>query len=456
MTHSNEIPFLTGAPFAPVVRFALPVAATGILQLLFNAADIIVVGRFAGNDCLAAVGATTSLISLLISAFMGVSVGVNILTARLLGSGQTEQAAAAAHCALSLGAMLGLAVLLVGQTLAAPLLRAMRTPEALLPLSVLYLRIYFFGVPAQLLYNFAAAILRAQGQTQRPLRFLLVSGTANIVLNLFFVLALHMGVAGVAIATCVSQYLTLALIARFLFRPGSGLALTLRPRAIRFVPRLAARMLDLGLPSGLQSVIFNAANVLIQSAINSFGAAAIAGNTAANNLDAFIYTAASALFHTALTFTSQNAGAGRYDRLPRIWRACLLAMLLLVVPLCALTVAFGPQLLALYISPADPARDKMLACGMTRLTILGASYCLSGFMEINCGMIRGLGRSWLPLIVSVAGACGLRILWLYTVFPLRPTLAVLYLCFPVSWLVTGAVHALCFRFELHKQQKTAR
>lgn len=439
---STTINMTEGRPLPQIIRFSVPLALTGILQLLFNAADVIVVGKFDSSTALAAVGATSSLINLLIGAFLGISVGVNILVARYLGCRDEASVSRTVHTAVLLGLGLGVIVFLLGFFLASPLLRLMGTPEDVFPLSDLYLQIYFIGVPALVLYNFCAAVLRAFGDTQKPFFFLAVSGVVNVGLNLFFVIVCHLGVAGVAIATVASQYVALVLVLVCLARQNSCARLQLKK--LRFCMQDALRIIQIGLPAGLQSVIFNISNVLIQSSINSFGSDVIAANTAAANLDAFLYTACNAVYHAAMTFTSQNLGAGKPERIPRVYRDCVLTVLAIGLPLSAVLYGFGPQLLSIYVSRNDPAYAHVIASGMIRVTYLGLTYVLCGLMETCCGMVRGLGRSWTPMIVSVFGACGLRIVWIYTIFRADHSLSTLYLSYPVSWIITLGVHILCF------------
>ena len=434
MTHGKLSP--------KIIRFSLPLAATGILQLLFNAADVIVVGKFSGSTSLAAVGSTSSLINLLVGAFIGLSVGVNILVARELGCRHDGCVRRAVHCAIAISALLGVVVLALGLVFAVPLLRLMQTPDDVLTLAALYLKIYFFGVPAGLIYNFGAAVLRAFGDTKRPLLFLTVSGVVNVFLNLLFVIVFHLDVAGVAIATVISQYISLALVLRLLLR-ADGLC-HLRLREIKLYRYEAEQILRIGLPAGLTSIVFNISNVMIQGAVNSFGASAIAGNAAAANLDSFINNGMDAVAQAAITFTSQNLGAGKYDRIGRIYKSCVVTALAIGLPMCAVCALFGPQLLSIYISRADPAYDAVIAAGMIRIHWVSVVYFTCGMMNVCCGMIRGLGKSWLPLFVTAVGACGLRIVWIYTAFAADRALWMLYLSYPVSWIVTSAAHIACY------------
>lgn len=431
-----------GALLPKLMMFSLPLALTGILQLLFNAADVIVVGKFAGSTSLAAVGATSALINLLTGAFIGISVGVNILVARYIGCRDDAGVSRAVHSAITLSLLLGVVTFLLGFFLSTPMLELMGTPDDVLRLASLYLRIYFIGIPGALIYNFAAAILRAYGDTKRPLLFLAVSGVLNVFLNLFFVIVCRLDVAGVAIATVVSQYVSVVLILVCLMRQTGPARLSLRQ--LRLHPSEALRMIQIGLPAGLQSVVFNISNVMVQSCVNSFGADVIAANTASANIAAFTYTAMNAVFHAAITFTSQNLGARRYDRIWKIFWNCQLTVMLIGVPLCVLSTVFGPQLLSIYVSADDPARDAVIAMGMIRTYYVTTPYFLCGIMEVCCGMVRGLGKSWLPMVVTIFGACVMRIVWIYTIFAWKHTLPALYVSYPISWVITAAMHVVCF------------
>jgi putative MATE family efflux protein len=442
MTAISTADMTNGSIFPKIARFSLPLAATGILQLLFNAADVIVVGKFSGSLSLAAVGATSCLINLLIGLFIGISVGANILVARYLGCRQDEHVRRAVHCAIALSALLGAVVFLIGFFFATPLLRLMQTPDKVLKLSSLYLRIYFYGVPAALVYNFAAAVLRAFGDTKRPLLYLTISGIVNVFLNLLLVIVFHLDVAGVAIATVISQYISLALVMGCLMRE-KGLC-RVELRKVRLYRDEAVRMIQIGLPAGLQSVIFNISNVMIQSSINTFGAVAIAGNTAAANLEGFCYTAMDSVFHAAITFTSQNLGAGKYKRIGGIFWACMAMTLVIGLPMSAACLLFGRPLLGIYVMRTDPVYEQVVSCGLQRILWVTALEPVCGLMDVCCGMVRGLGKSWLPMFISAMGACVLRIIWIYTVFASLGTQPSLWVSYPVSWVITGGAHILCF------------
>ena len=444
----EQVNMTEGALLPKVLRFSLPLAATGVLQLLFNAADVIVVGKFAGATALAAVGATTALINLLVNAFMGISVGVNILVARYLGCREDERVRACVHTAFALSLLLGLVVMAAGLTLSTPMLELMKTPKDVLPLSSLYLRIYFLGIPGTIMYNFGAALLRAFGDTKRPMLFLTISGIVNACLNLFFVIVCGMSVDGVATATVISQYISLFLVVRCLHR-SEGLS-HLELKSIRLNREESLRMIQIGLPAGLQSTLFSIANVLIQSSVNSFGASVVAANTAAASIEGFVYTAMNSVFHAAITFTSQNLGAGKIDRIKKVLTACLTTVLMIGLPLNLICYLFGPNLLSIYVSSADATYEHVIHYGVIRLHRIGCIYFLCGIMEVMCGMVRGLGKSWLPMFITAAGACLSRIIWIYTIFQVHHTPEVLYSSYPMSWILTLSMHAVCF-FVIYRQ-----
>ena len=438
----EQVDMTQGALLPKVIRFSLPLAATGVLQLLFNAADVIVVGKFAGATALAAVGATTALINLLVNTFMGISVGVNILVARYLGCRDDARVRTCVHTAFALSLILGLIVMLAGLTLSTPMLELMKTPDDVLPLSSLYLRIYFIGIPGTIMYNFGAALLRAFGDTKRPMVFLTISGVVNACLNLFFVIVCHMSVDGVATATVISQYISLFLVLRCLCR-SEGLS-HLELKKIRLDKEESLRMIQIGLPAGLQSTLFSISNVLVQSSVNSFGANLVAANTAAGSIEGFIYTAMNSVFHAAITFTSQNLGAGRIDRIKKVLGSCVTTVLLIGVPMAIICLLFGRQLLSIYVSSADPSFEDVLYYGVIRQHRIGCIYFICGVMEVMCGMVRGLGRSWLPMFVTAFGVCLSRIIWLYTIFRIWHTPEILYLSYPMSWTLALILHSICF------------
>ena len=424
MKKSYEIDMTSGPLLGKILLFSIPLMLSGILQLLFNAADIIVVGRFAGSGALAAVGSTSSLINLLINVFVGLSVGVNVLVARYYGARKDKDVSETVHTAVTTSIVSGFILVVLGILLANPLLRLMGTPEDVLSQSVLYMRIYFLGMPVLMVYNFGAAILRAIGDTRRPLYFLFASGVVNVCLNLFFVVVLGMGVDGVAWATVISEHISAFLVLRSLMSAPGALKLDLKQ--LRIHPRKLKRIVKIGLPAGMQGAIFSISNVLIQSSVNSFGSIAMAGNTASSNIEGFVYTAMNAVYQTNLSFTSQNLGGRKYSRINKIMYICL-------------GVAAGDGLLHIYSS--DP---EVLHYGMLRLEIICGTYFLCGIMDCMVGSLRGLGYSLIPMFVSLTGACGFRVLWVFTVFAAYRSLDVLYLSYPVSWAITALAHMVTF------------
>lgn len=444
MKRSHEIDMTNGPIFTKILAFSVPLMLTGVLQLLFNAADVIVVGKFAGSVALAAVGSTGSLINLLVNVFIGISTGANVLTARFFGSQDRERMHRCVHTAMLLSGILGLFIGVVGAFLSGELLKLMNTDPEVLPLSTLYLRIYFIGVPATVVYNFGAAILRAIGDTDRPLRFLFVSGMINVVLNLITVICLNMSVAGVAIATAVSQYVSAFLVVTCLCRSEGAYRLSLGKLSLH--KDMVGQIFAIGLPAGLQSSIFSISNVIIQSTINSFGYVVMAGSSASANVEGFVYIAMNSVYHAALCFTSQNIGAKKYDRLNKVIVSCVVTVLLIGVTLSALAYGFGPQLLSLYVSGGDADRDAVLAAGMNRMAFVCAPYFLCGLMEVFCGLLRGMGKAWTPLVISALGSCVLRIVWVYTVFAANPTLDTLFISYPISWALTALTHSVALFF----------
>ena len=438
MKKSYEIDMCSGPVLGKLLLFALPLMLSGVLQLLFNAADIIVVGRFAGSQSLAAVGSTSSLINLLINLFVGLSVGVNVLVAKHYGAREEEELSDTIHTAIATSLISGFILIVVGIGAAGPLLRLMGTPEDVIDKSVLYMRIYFAGMPVVMLYNFGSAVLRAIGDTQRPLYYLSIAGVVNICLNLWFVIEFHMDVAGVALATVISQCISAGLVMRCLIKSEGGLKLHLKKLGIR--KKKLIQIIKIGLPAGMQGAIFSVSNVLIQSSVNSFGSIAMAGNTAAANIEGFVYTAMNAVYQANLSFTSQNIGGKKYSRLDRILVVCLGIVTATGLILGLGALAGGRGLLGIYSS--DP---EVISYGMLRLRIICSTYFLCGCMDTLVGSLRGMGYSILPMAVSLTGACGLRVVWIFTVFAAFHSLTVLYISYPVSWFLTACAHGLCYR-----------
>ena len=421
---------LNGALLPKILLFAVPLALSSILQLLFNAADVIVLGRYVSAEALAAVGSTSSFVNLLVNFFIGISVGVNVMVGQSYAKHNDSMVFDVVHTAIGTSIVAGIIFIFVGIGLSEPLMILMGSPDEVRYMSVLYLQIYFIGMPFILLYNFGAAILRAVGDTKRPLYYLLFAGVVNVVLNLYFVIEWNMGVAGVAIATSVSNLISALLVLRTLMKEKGILRVELRK--VRIDPKVLIRICKIGLPAGLQSCFFSISNMVIQSSINSFGTIAMAGSTAASNIENFVYSGMNAVYQANLSFTSQNVGAGRYSRINRILGACIAACTILGLPLQTLACIFGPQLLSIYNNDPD-----VIASGLERLLIICGTYVLCGYGDVLVGSLRGMGDAFTPMIITLAGVCGLRIVWILTILNIFPSLFVLYLCYPVSWIVTA-------------------
>ncbi len=434
---SYEIDMCNGPLFSKLLIYALPLMLSGILQLLFNAADIVVVGRFAGSESLAAVGSTSALINLLINLFIGLSIGTNVLVARYFSAQQKRDLEETVHTSMVVAGIGGVILIAVGYFLSEPLLTLMGTPDNVLPLSVLYMKIYFVGMPAMLVYNFGSAVLRAVGDTRRPLYFLFTAGVANALMNLFFVIVCHMGVAGVALATTISQCISAVLVVRCLLFTDADYKLNLKK--LRIVKHKLVSIVRIGLPAGMQGAVFSISNVLIQSSVNSFGSVTMAGNTAASNIEGFIYTAMNSFYQTALSFVSQNYGVKNYKRISRIMIYCEGMVFVVGAVLGAGALAFGPELLSIYNS-----EPEVIQYGLIRMWIICTTYYLCGMMDVFVGGLRGMGYSVPPMIVSISGACAFRVIWIYTIFAANRTLQTLYISYPVSWALTGAIHFICY------------
>lgn len=432
-----EIDMCNGPLLPKMLLFTIPLILSGVLQLLFNAADVIVVGQFAGNEALAAVGSTSSLTNLLVNLFIGMSVGVNVLVARYYGGKQDGEVSETVHTAIVISVLGGVLLAVIGIVLAKPLLTLMDTPEDVIKHSVLYMRIYFMGMPVMLLYNFGSAVLRAIGDTRRPLFYLSIAGVINVCLNLWFVISLHMGVAGVALATIISQAVSAVLIVRCLIQ--SEGCFRLYPEKLKISWDKLLRIARIGLPAGIQGSLFSVSNVLIQSSVNSFGSVAMAGNTAASNIEGFVYTAMNAVHQTAVSFTGQNLGGKRFDRISKILAQCLMLVTIIGLVMGNAVVLFGEPLLGLYSSDTE-----VITYGRKRLLYICTIYCMCGIMDVLVGSIRGLGYAIMPMIVSLLGACAFRVVWIYTIFSWNRTLETLYISYPVSWTLTALVHLICY------------
>lgn len=432
-----------------IIKFTIPVMLTGILQLLFNTADVIVVGRFTGKTALAAVGSTGSLINLLVSLFMGLSIGTNVLVARYQGAKDDKAVSETVHTSIALGIVGGLILLIIGVVATRPLLEMMATPEDVIDQSTLYMRILFFGMPLNLILNFGAAILRAIGDTKRPLYYLTIAGVINLFLNIFLVTVFSLGVAGVAIATVISEGVSCGLILLCL-KHETG-AIRLYFNRIKINPSKCIDIMKIGLPAGLQGCIFSISNVLIQSSVNSFGSTVMAGNTAASNIEGFVYVSMNSLHQTCISFTSQNFGAGKFKRIKKVLINCLVIVAITGLVLGNSAYFFGKYLLSAYNNEAE-----VVSYGLIRLSIISTMYFLCGLMDVMVGAMRGIGYSILPMIVSLVGACGLRIVWIYTVFAKFRTLDILFISYPVTWTITFLSHLVCYYIVTRKYKDKFR
>lgn len=435
---SYEMDMCNGPLFGKILRFSIPLMLSGFLQLLFNAADMIVVGQFAGHEALAAVGSTSALISLLVNVFIGLSVGVNVVLARCCGAGDYENGSRTVHTAIALSLISGVALIFMGIAMAEPLLTLMGTPKDVLPQAVLYMRIYFLGMPVISIYNFGGAVLRAVGDTKRPLYYLLLAGVANVVLNLFFVIVCKMAVDGVAWATVLSQCISAGLILWCLTKMDGMCHLEFK--RLHIYKDKFFEIIRIGVPAGLQGAAFSISNMIIQSSINSFGSQAMAGNTACANLEGIVHTMMSSVYQAALSFVGQNMGAGKYDRVKKTLRICLLTIFVGAACISLIILLFGRPLLSIY-SNDDP---KVIDYGFIRMQIIFLTYYLCGMADTTGGILRGMGYSIIPMVISLVGVCGLRIVWIVTVFVYSHSLFILYISYPISWLVTFAAHFICF------------
>lgn len=441
-----EIDMCNGPLLSKIVVFYIPLMLSGMLQLLFNAADIIVVGQFAGDEALAAVGSTSSLINLLVNVFMGLSVGANVLVARYYGAGQKKELSDMVHTAVMTSLVSGFFLIFIGFFLSRPALTLMETPADVIDKSVLYIRIYFAGMPVMMAYNFGSAILRAVGDTKRPLYYLLFAGIVNVILNLIFVIVFSMGVAGVALATVLSQAISAILVLRCLILSDADYHLQLS--MLRISKDKLLKMIQIGIPAGLQGALFSISNVLIQSSVNSFGKIAMAGNTAASNIEGFVYTAMNALHQASISFTSQNLGAKKYDRIQKTLIICLGLVIAVGIIMGNGAYLLSGTLLKLYTDNPDA-----ITYGVLRLSVICTTYCLCGMMDVIVGSIRGMGYAIMPMLVSLTGACLFRVVWIYTVFRQYHTLVCLYMSYPISWALTFTVHLICFIYAFQKLKK---
>ena len=428
-----------GPVLTKILMFSIPLMFSSVLQILFNAADIVVVGKFVGDTALAAVGSNSALINLVTNLFIGLSIGANVIVARYFGGKQDENTSIAVHTSIALGFISGIILTLIGIIGAPFFLRIMLTPEDVLPQAVLYLRILFAGITNMMLYNFGSAVLRAVGDTKRPLYFLLLAGIINVILNLFFVIVLKMSVAGVALATILSQALSCVLVLWCLTKEDSAIKLNFRKIRINKIKFI--QILKIGLPAGFQGVVFALSNTVIQSSVNSFGSVVMAGSAAAQNIEGIVYFAMNSFYQVSITFTSQCYGAKKFARINRV-----LAMSLLCVVAAGLICGHGLLFSGYRILGIFSSNSQVIVAGMNRLSVILSTYFLCGIMDVLVGALRGIGYSVLPMVVSLVGSCLLRLLWLATVFQMERfhTTTTVYLSYPISWAITLSVHAVCF------------
>ena len=436
----RELDMLHGPLAGKILIFAVPLMITGVLQLLFNVTDIIVVGRYVGPESLAAVGATNSLVNFYVNSIIGISVGVNVLVAHELGAGNMKQVKLAVHTGALFSVFLGLALGAIGFAASFPILQAMNTPSDIIGLSALYLRIYCLGVPFQSIYNVCAAILRAKGDTERPLLFLLFSGILNVCLNLLFVTQFGMNVSGVAVATVISQFVSMVLIVRCLLREKEPIQLSLT--------ELRIDILRIGIPSAVQGMLFSFSNLVIQKTVNSFGSVVVAGNSAAMSIEVFVYACMNAITQAAQTFVSQNFGAREFDRVERTRKLCLFWTVVFGLVLGNIVYYFGSSLCGIYAT--EPA---VIAAGVTRLKYITTVYFTCGTMEVMAGVLRGIGLSVVPMITSFLGACVFRLIWVALAFPLNPVIENLYISYLISWVLTTLAHRVIWHFAWKKARK---
>lgn len=434
-----EMDMCSGSILKKMLMFTLPLMLSSILQLLFNAADIVVVGRFAGDNSLAAVGSTTALINLLTNLFVGLSIGANVTAARNYGGKREDALSRTVHTAVTISIISGVILTVIGVVGTKEMLRLMSTPDEIIDLAADYLRIYFAGITATTIYNFGSALLRAIGDTKRPLYYLLAAGAVNVVLNLLFVIVFKMDVSGVALATIISESLSAFLVIRCLMRETGAIKLDLKKLRVHKAELIS--IIRIGLPAGFQGIVFALSNVVIQSSVNLFGNIVVAGNSAAANIEGFVYMAMNSFYQATLSFMSQNFGAGEYKRLNKILACGELCVVVVGLVLGNAAVLFGNQLLSIYSDSPE-----VIAAGMVRLHYISKVYFLCGIMDVLVGALRGIGYSVLPMVVSLLGACGLRLLWIATVFqiPEFHKVEVVYLSYAITWIITAGVHFLCY------------
>lgn len=438
-----EVDMINSPLFSRIIVYAIPIMLSGILQLTFNAVDLIMVGKFAGSEAMGAVGSTASLVGLLVNLFNGLAVGANVLVARAYGANQIKNLKESVHTSIAVSIVGGIILIFIGLFFSRPILQLMDTPPEIIDNAALYLKIYFAGMPIFMLYNFGSAILRAVGDTKRPLYFMTLAGVINVILNYILVKFFFMGVAGVAIATVVSQLVAVILVLRILIKTEGVYKLT--PSKIKIHKDKMLQMMKIGLPAGLQGCLFSISNVLIQSSVNSFGASCVAGNTAASNVEGIIYTAMNSFYHSAISFVGQNYGAGKLKRIKKIMLYCVINVTIVGFVLSTIVLMFSEALLGFYGTTGE-----QIQFGIVRLQYVCKFYFLCGIMDTFVGVLRGMGYAFVPMIVSLSGACLFRVIWVYTIFEHYRTLESLYVSYPISWTLTLSTHFICILFIYKK------
>lgn len=441
-----EIDMCNGSIMDKLISFSIPLMISSMLQLTFNAVDIIVVGRFSGSDALAAVGATTALIAVFINLFIGISLGANVLAARFYATGKVQEMSDTVHTAILFAILSGIFMTFMGLTLSGFALKLMGTPDHIIGQSVLYMRIYFLGMPFFMVYNYGASILRAVGDTKRPLVFLIIAGLMNTALNLILVIVFHLGVAGVAIGTIVSQFVSGVLVLRCLYRSEGSYQFRFRKLSIKGL--YLKQIFQVGIPAGIQSTVINISNALLQSSVNSFGSTAMAGYTAANNILGFLYFSVNAVTQACMSFTSQNYGLRKFKRMDRVLVDCMILSVGIAIVMGGLVFFFGNQLLYIYTD-----QEVVVACGMEILSFTTTTYFFCGLMDLFPGALRGMGFSTVPMILSIIGTVGTRIVWIYGLFPSHRSLSFLFISYPVSWIITILMQLVCFVYVRRKVRR---
>ncbi len=432
-----EIDMCNGSLMDKLIIFSVPLMISGILQLMFNAVDIIVVGQYSGSQSLAAVGSTTALIAIFTNLFIGISLGANVLAARFYAAGRAQEMSETVHTSILVALISGVIMAFVGVAASRWALEIMATPDDVIELSTLYMRIYFLGMPFFMLYNYGAAILRAVGDTRRPLLFLIVAGVTNAILNVILVVEFHMAVEGVAIATVVSQFISCVLVLRCLYCSEGSYQFRFSKLGINGT--FLRQIFQVGIPAGIQSVVINFSNAMLQSSVNSFGSTSMAGYTAANNLLGFLYASVNSVTQACMSFTSQNYGVGKFKRMDRVLIDCAIISVVIAGTLGTCFYVFGPEILKIYTKDPD-----VIKAGMEIISITTIPYFLCGIMDLFPGAMRGMGRSGVPMILSIIGTVGTRIVWIYGIFPQHRSLFVLFISYPGSWLITIAMQVICF------------